>query len=162
MKKLLAIAALASVASVNAAEFGVGVNVGADNNRIYAPINLSENIRLEPYFSTYKANSDDDYNYRSSQLGIGLFKIEKISNQTSVYWGARTAYIDGHDSDGDDFDGYSVAPVLGFEYFPVKNFSVGGDVALEYNHIDSGSSGYAFDTNSSSTKTSVGVKFYFN
>lgn len=161
MKKLLTIAALASAVSVNAADFGVGVNVGSDNNTIYAPINLSESIRIEPYFSTYKSSSDD-YSYRSSRLGLGLFKVEKTSNQTSVYWGARAAYIDGHDSDGEDFDGYSVAPVLGFEYFPVKNFSVGGDVALEYNHVNSGSGSNAFDGNNSATKTSVGVKFYFN
>lgn len=161
MKKLsLAIAALVSAVSVNAADIGVGASIGTNDNTIYVPINVNENFRVEPYVSTYKVN-DDDYSYRSSRLGVGLFKLEKTSSQTSVYWGARASYIDGRDSDDGDFDGYSIAPVLGFEYFPVKNFSVGGDVALEYTDVDSDSDSYPFATQSTSTKTSVGVKFYF-
>jgi hypothetical protein len=161
MKKLsLAIVGLVAAVNANSADSGVGASIGTGDDTIYIPINLSESFRIEPYVSAYKVN-DADYSYRRSRLGVGLFKLEKTSSQTSMYWGARASYIDGRDSDDGEFDGYSIAPVLGFEYFPVKNFSVGGDVALEYIDIDSDSGDYPFATQSSSTKTSVGVKFYF-
>lgn len=161
MKKLLAIAALSSVASAHAADFGVGANIGSDSSTIYAPINLSEGFRIEPYLSAYKSDYDNA-SYRRSELGAGFFKLEKTSNQTDVYWGARVGYIDGRDTDKEDFDGYSVAPVLGFEYFPVKNFSVGGEVAVEYNHLNSDSTNYFDNANATTTRGRVGIKFYFN
>jgi len=161
MKKLLTFAAIGILTSVEAfaADVGVGVDVSAGNNTIYVPINISKEFRVEPYFSTYKNDDDDGFSYRQSKVGVGLFKVSEAAHNTNVYWGARAAYIDGHsDIDESKYDGYSIAPVLGFEYFPVKNISVGADVSLEYTHVDRDNS---YDSSSSATKTSIGVKYYF-
>lgn len=160
MKKLLTFAAIGILSSVEvfAADIGVGVDLNAGSNTIYVPINLSKEFRIEPYFSTQKTYDEDDYSYRYSKFGVGFFKVTEVADKTNLILGARAAYIDGHHSyDNSDFDGYSVAPVLGFEYFPVKNISVGADVSIEYGKIDD--DGYKSST--SGTKTGLALKYYF-
>jgi hypothetical protein len=156
MKKLLTVAAIGLLSSLEvfAADVGLGVDLNSGSNTVYVPINLANGIRIEPYFSTYKYTNENNYSYdyRVSTLGAGVFKVSEAANNTNIFWGARAGYIDGK-----SYDGYSVAPVLGFEYYLVKNLSLGADVSLEYEHIND-----VNDSSSTKTKTSLGVKYFFN
>ncbi len=160
MKKSIFVTVLAilSATSAYAADFGVGVEVGEGRNAIYVPINVSEGFRIEPYFSNYKSEQGDDYNSRQSELGLGLFRVSKLSDKTNLLLGARAAYAENNFYD-EDMDGYSVAPVLGFEYFPVNNISLGADVSYVYTKLEDDNSDD--DLTTSRTKTAINVKFYF-
>lgn len=167
MKKVtLFIITLLSAANLQAAEFGLGATLNSDASTIYIPINITKEFRLEPFIMSYKQNQDetsyqDANNYRMNQYGLGLFKVKEAANNTNIFMGARIAYFSG--DNGGKFNGYTLAPVIGFEYFPVKNFSLGADAAWEYSHITSND--YYSDeyiTKSYRTKTSIAFKYYFN
>ncbi|RYY76981.1 MAG: hypothetical protein EOO52_05680 [Gammaproteobacteria bacterium] len=160
MKKniFVAFVSILSATSAYAADFGLGVDIKDDAHTIYVPINVSEGFRIEPYFSNHKLSQDDPFDSRESELGVGFFKVSEVAEKTNMVWGLRGSYIDGkyyHD----EFDGYSVAPVLGLEYFPVSNVSVGADVSYSYRKVEGDS--FSGNATSSGTKTAVSVKFYF-
>lgn len=160
MKKIILAAgvSLLSVASTYAAEFGVGADVNNGNATVYVPIKVSDGFRVEPYFSNQKSDQENSFNSRQTEIGLGLFNVSNLSDKTNLLLGARASYIRHHYYD-ESLEGYSVAPTLGFEYFPVQNISLGADVSYVYSKLDG--KGSTDDITSSGTRTAVSVKFYF-
>jgi hypothetical protein len=86
------------------------------------------------------------------ELSIGLFGKSQLMESARVYYGMRAAYIDGEgettstaeydlprtvvNSNRQSFDGYRVAPTLGFEYSFTEHFSLGAEVAWFYLNVD--------------------------
>jgi hypothetical protein len=86
------------------------------------------------------------------EYGLGLFKVSAIGEALSVYYGLRASYIDGGAKltsttssaaffeetriDRQDFDGYRLAPTIGFEYAFNTHFSLGLEAAWSYEDID--------------------------
>lgn len=167
MKKIIFIVTTLLLSlNVNAAEFGFGATLDGDSTTIYIPINITKEFRVEPYFSSFKQKqSEFSGAYRANQYGFGLFKVKEAAHNTNIIMGVRAAYFSG-DSNG-KFDGYNFGPVLGFEYFPVKNFSVGADASWQYTQMEYSTSPVYYEDGGYTTKyyrttTSVFIKYYFN
>lgn len=176
----LSIAALVA-SGAQAAQVGLGVadtNYGFNSDwgtTVLVPINVNSSLRLEPYFSrsTYnRSNPGSWHEYgQSSALGLGVYNVQPAANNTNVLLGVR-AELDrstDHELSGstyyrNSYNGYSLAPVLGFEYFIVKNLSIGADAAYwfsrETNRYNSGGSSRYYYS-SSGTMTDITVKYYF-
>ncbi len=166
MKKIMFFATTLLLSlNVNAAEYGFGATLNGESSTIYIPINITKEFRVEPYFSSFK-QKPNEYSgpYRANQYGLGLFKVKEAPYNTNIIMGVRAAYTSG-DSSG-KFDGYSFGPVLGFEYYPIENFSVGADVSWQYTQMKySGAPQYygddGYTTKYYRTTTSVFIKYYF-
>lgn len=174
MKKMLfplflASAAFASTAS--AADVGIGVSF-SDQQTIYVPIELNNNMRLEPFFS----RSDDEVsthvgtttitNESSSMLiGAGFFgKMKGGSPNLQMYFGGRLGLIQIDETSttcgtttctsvSSDGSGFVIAPTAGMEYAFDKKFVVGGEVSVFYNDVE--------DTTSSGTSTQIVLRYFF-
>jgi hypothetical protein len=85
------------------------------------------------------------------EYGLGFFKVSAIGEALSVYYGLRASYIDGGTKqtftssteffedtriDRQDFDGYRLAPTIGFEYAFNTHFSLGLEAAWSYEDSD--------------------------
>ncbi|MBN1599700.1 MAG: hypothetical protein JW894_15500 [Bacteroidales bacterium] len=113
-------------------------------------INITQHFRLEPeagliwFKLKIEENEDNEEIDEEEQttlgysIGLGafwMFQREKVS----FYLGGRIMhdkaeferiYID--DTMTDTFIAFKFGPSLGFEYFLVKNFSIGGELSLQY------------------------------
>lgn len=141
---------LAAISSQSNAEessygFGVGVN---DGIKIYFPINKGDLI-IEPTLATYgrdNKTADSRYEYKTIEVGVGVFKNKKVTEDTYMYYGGRLGYIDGENkgfyqytssssSHSNEEDGYFIAPTLGVQYFLTDSISVGLDAAFMYSKV---------------------------
>jgi hypothetical protein len=174
MKKIgLAILAASCSFSVNALDVGLGAGVGNwDSEYIYVPININSDFRVEPYLYHYKYDTDyknpavNDYNYSSTEVGLGLFKVNPAAESINVLIGARLGYYEYESDWGpgsySDSDGYSIAPTLGFEYFMAPNLSVGAEASWIFSKGDGkDSSSGKWDDEDNRTTTAVTMKYYF-
>ena len=182
MQKLLFSALLAASSASYATQFGVGVGIVEGGQSIYFPVNISNDIRLEPYliYSRNKTNYDfspstgsNDYTYTSNytNVGLGIFKVLKQSNETNLYFGARvgsiktknnTVYADptipSYPRAG---KGFTVAPVAGFEYYLNPNLSLSAEISISHYHQKSTDSLLITKSNWTSTETGIRAKYYF-
>lgn len=171
--------------SVLAADFGIGVSARSDDAWIYAPINISQNFRIEPsiryvsneYSTTQQSGVSvaDTYSQETESLefGVGVFRLVKIAESAQLYFGARVAYVD-FESTVDDtvtyFPGYSVAahsessqdgyrigPTIGFEYLFGEHFSIGGEASYTFLDIE-GESKLTVEDSLSSTRVETEQK----
>ncbi|MFV2057495.1 MAG: hypothetical protein ACC707_13570 [Thiohalomonadales bacterium] len=153
-------ASLLSTGNVMAADFSFGI--GADvrsGSKIYLPMHIGGFI-VEPSFSSNKPNRKRTRNTSTStnitesnrkfrQIGVGLFKDDTISETAHVYYGAKVGYFKSEDnyivvesnsvnnySSTDTISGYFIAPTIGAQYYATRRFSLGIDIAIEYNKSD--------------------------
>ncbi len=182
MKKICFSVLLVIVFSVNvsATDFGIGVSVKSYDSAIYIPITISPAFRIEASVR-YSESEDkrDDYKYERSsyEFGIGAFGTSKPRDFIVLYYGARLAYINGEYENSnnyyylgspgrdEEFDGYRISPILGFEYFIIKNFSIGGEVELyflktEGEIVDDGVK-VDIEENANGTYTRAILRYYF-
>ena len=139
--------------------FGMGIGIGLGNAytggtpatppiSILATFNLSDSFRLEPNFGFWVvtegatasslldavAGSKGGYGV---QAGLGAFYLTRPLKQMALYGGGRigmifsgaSATVDGVDVDASQSSIY-VAPTLGFEWWIVRAFSIGGELQV--------------------------------
>jgi hypothetical protein len=164
--------------SAQSQDVGIGMKWNGGTG-ILIPVKLNENLMLEgsvaysdssdTYNGGYFGNSD--HTYKEMSYGVGLFWLKPMGDSVRAYLGPRVAYNQyktTFESSGVRSDSqtntWSVAPTLGFEYFPVKHLSLGGEVGLSYAHVagtpDSGSGGLV-KAHALSTTSSVLIRYYF-
>jgi hypothetical protein len=93
----------------NAADYGVGVSAKSDDAWIYAPIDLSDHMRLEPSIrqsstklsssstsgSTYTTYIDEGRTEsKAIEVGLGFFWLTPVADSVQLYYGVRAAYVD--------------------------------------------------------------------
>jgi len=180
-KTLFALVAILSLNStpLNAVEFGVGINLSGSGSTIYLPVNITENLRIEPYLSILKSTdkggaqpTDYSSTIETNNFGLGLFYVKHISDNKNVIIGVSADYLRGKRNSisggisTSDYKvrGYSIGPVLGVEYFPIPGLSIGGDVSWEYSkrfeHSQDLVNSDIYNT-SSRTTTNATIKYYF-
>ena len=154
----------------------------------YIPINISSRFRIEPEIGFYLGSSDVKKSdngwyekttdtYRHFHIGVGILPIREI-NSILLNYGIRAGYIyDSYKSDYNmgstvsdktDYNGFYLSPVFGSEYRFSGNFSVGGEVQLQFTNLDgegkdsmSPTMGQDLYTTSLSTRTLITTRFYF-
>ena len=181
MKKYLALSlALMSSATLAQVQTGVGVSVQDSGSKIYVPINITKEFRIEPTFSYAQQNSDrEDYSefeFKTYELGIGLFGVKAIASEFNFLYGlnlglsrgsSENTYDDSDSKYESEMKGVSLSHIVGFEYYFVENISIGSEVALVYSKLDiTDSSSFDDDEDKSSQKTittdtSLNIRFYF-
>lgn len=184
---LLALAVLGLASWSSAAEVGLGVSFKQNENTIYLPVKISPGLMIEGFLSQNRNSNTVTYATLSGPAstqtwstntvvtGISIFWLRPITENTNVYFGPRLGYISQKNSNGFDGDvsenrnhGYLVSPTLGFEYFPIKHLSIGGEVGYNYASMSGSSTSMlslgnssSMDSTSSGTVTAVMVRFYF-
>lgn len=160
------------------ADFGLGVGFGQDAGTIYAPIDMTVGLRVEPYISAQRQSGTSTLPSSSStssaRYGVGVFATRRATESINVFAGSRFAYAKRKLTDSSsgtnnsmNTSGYVVAPTIGFEYFFQKNISIGAEAAVSYSRItgrNTYGSGTDLDTKeiSTATSTAVTIKYYFN
>jgi len=192
MRKItaLSLAALGFYPCCSAQQFGIGMSLKQYESTLYLPVKTKGGLLIEgalTYSHSSQSSSQTDslgnaYNntYSSSSLipGVGIFWLMPMTENTHAYLGPRLWYISQKQSNSGYYGGpsgvstenkthgYAAAPILGFEYFPLKNISIGGEVGYSFTK-QSGSStsipvgSSTSDYTSNGTTSSVMVRYYF-
>ncbi len=137
-------------------QFGIGVAIDSDIQKIYAPITMGSFI-LEPTFTVEDSENEGlDQSVSGTvmtettlrEFGVGAFHFNNPNDKTRIYYGARMGRMNletetgfsGGPHSGDSFSrdshGYFFAPTIGFEYFVMPNVSFGGEVQGRYSSIE--------------------------
>jgi hypothetical protein len=181
MKKYLALSlALMSTTALAQVQTGVGVSVQDSGSKIYVPINITEEFRIEPKFSYAKQSSDredySEFDFKIYELGIGLFGVKAIAPEFNFLYGLNLGLLRGSSEnkyDGSEnkyeseMKGVSLSHIVGFEYYFVENISIGSEVALVYSKLDETYSSSFDDEDDKTTQktiatdTSLNIRFYF-
>lgn len=148
------------------AETKVGIGTGAisffsgySGGALSVPIKLDSSVLIEPYigYMTRSENADSTLpNYylndrESYQVGIGLYKLKKISAEYELYYGAafaagtstqthenRNTYISGsttysnYRKNKTDASEYMIKPTLGISYLVNENLIFSIDTGVYY------------------------------
>ena len=110
------------------------------------------------------------------EAGAGLFGLSLPKDSVRIYYGARIGYVSVHTElkfdngtviirDSDTHSGYHFAPTLGFEYLFNSHFTLGGEVAYFYQHLEgdetfqSGSS--TFESDATGTEGFLVLRYFF-
>ncbi len=154
-------------------QFGIGVAIDSDVQKIYAPVTVGSFI-IEPtiaveYSDDEETNQTDNSKEKSEdkflELGIGAFHFIEPNDKTRLYYGARVGYVrleNETDSFSSDSDGYYIAPTAGFEYFFVPSVSLGGEVAWQYTDLEGDNDGDTdTDSKSNRTVTDIVLRYHF-
>jgi hypothetical protein len=138
---------------------GVSVQGG---RTVFASIDLSETLRIEPsiYYSKDRSSGDSPNKYEYIELLTGFFKLKNYSEKSKLFYGARAGYSAYHHrgySGSEHFEGYKIAPTMGLEYLLVENITLSGEVSFNY----SNENGNAETRESTNTDTELSVRYYF-
>ena len=167
MKRALPLVFLVACSShALAADFGVGVSVQSNDAWIYAPIDVTPGLRIEPSIRFVSSESESQTQSSSfgfpittsvksesdqRELAVGLFGKTLLGESVRLYYGARAAYIDNETKqriatrfqnsedvveEESSLDGYRISPTLGFEYLINEHFSLGGEAEWFYQDLD--------------------------
>jgi hypothetical protein len=176
MKKILSIVILLSLSSFAFSDVGIGISARLEDREVYFPIDFKDRYRIEPSISIIHVESTGGYTQDSSKIGVGLFRKKEVADQVAILLGARLSYAHFSPSysgvywSASGTDLYTVTPTLAMEYAVSKNFSVGGEVGLEYSEqpgfiykFDNGSE-YPYKTTykNAVSKTSLVLRYFFN
>ena len=167
MKRALTIALLAACSSnVLAADFGVGVSVQSNDAWIYAPIDVTPGLRIEPSIRFVDSESESQTQSSSfglpittsvktesdqRELAVGLFGKTLLGESVRLYYGARAAYIDNETKQRIATRFQTVEDVLEWFY---------QDLDSDISQTDAEVAGTA-KLNSNGTATRVIVRFTF-
>lgn len=181
MKRLLtSLLCLGLASAAGAADLGLGFAIQSNGGYIMVPIKLSDSMNLEGF----AAYNRWDYRYGQGtvnamenqqsrfQAGLGVFWKRELTTSTNLYLGPRISwtkennenrYLSGNNKDSST--GYQLAPILGFEYYPIKSLSIGGEVGLAYSHLSGDNSNYGYpetrQSNVLQTVSSLMMRVYF-
>lgn len=162
-----------------AVDFGIGVSVKNNENSLFLPLRLNENWLLEGQLQAMKTRQTVDgtepaYGYTNSYLraGLGIFWTRKVAEKTHLLMGSRFSHIKrtfGGFGSEDTASGWDVAPTAGLEYFPVRWFSIGGEVAYGFERIKGNNSWHlpvagespSYRTRSQETRSAIILRAYF-
>lgn len=181
MRKLLLCFAFAVTAATASAQeaapagkpmVGVGVALGGStflpgltggstilpggSNKILIPINVSSNLRVEPFLGYTQVRTKDtssplgdDVDWASTlTIGAGVYLLGDLGSNAEVYGGGRLAInrvaagfeykSSGTTVSGDDsFFGFGLAAVGGAEYYLSPRFALGVEAELGFDTIES-------------------------
>jgi len=111
---------------VSANEHGLGVSLKAGDPAIYYHYAINERLFVEPFLRYVKEKQGTSVNsieFKSVDVGVGVFGRNGLMDKTQMYYGARFAVIDREVKYSPDFgrpddgqDGYRIAPTIGFLY----------------------------------------------
>lgn len=153
-------------------KFGIGATSAHDVITLYAPITRGD-LFVEPTlrFSENKSSYQfGNTSYKSTELGVGIFKRSKRGENIYLYGGGRVGRFNAKsrytDSWGSSYSskssGYSIAPSIGAEYEFANNFSVGLELAYVYTKTKSENNGIVVSENTSiAAKKDVIVRYRF-
>lgn len=187
--QIFARAALFAVLPLAGGDVGIGVSFKSNEGSIFLPYQVSERFRVEGNLQHRRMQSESrgpwegrsNATDRSTSIGVGLMWLRPVGQGSTLYAGPRLSYLNrsfkntmvSQDpalprevSYKTSASGLSVAPTLGYEYFPIKHLSVGGEVAVSYVKLDGGvawSNAAEAPMRSTSTETtsSLIVRMYF-
>ena len=185
-KRFFALTFIAAVASnAQASEVGIGVSAKSDDAWIYVPIDVSAKFRMEPSIRYTSSESTSSAQFiapppfvvysteaHTVELGIGLFGLLSPHESVRVYYGGRVSYMDGETEvtsegriDRSSYDGYRIAPTVGFEYLFNSHFTLGGEAAVYYESLEGTSIQGEFLTKSdfdrNGTATYLVLRYFF-
>ena len=153
MKKniIKAVSALGLVSALStsavAADFGMAAGIsGTNNSEIRGIVKLDDSMRLEPYVGFEYLSPSVGASRTNFTLGTAFHMLQPLSAKTDLYYGA---YIDFSTDALSDVD---LGPVAGVEYKFAKEFSVAGEVALNF--------GFGGATQIGTTTSAV-LRYYF-
>jgi hypothetical protein len=185
-RSLIVLAGVAGLAGpAMAEEVGIGVSFFQDSGMVFVPISVTQNFRVEPYAGFYKTSRSSDSPMQSSSnsssnsvLGTGLFATGRVLENVQLYGGGRVAYVrrkQSYASSSSSYpsqdtttstSGYLVAPTMGFEYFLLKNISIGAEVGISYTRTSGSENNSANEADTrestSGTSTAMTIRYYWN
>jgi hypothetical protein len=188
MKAIAALfVSLFCISNAAAAEYGIGLSAKSDNGLIYFPIDVSPKWRVEPYIRYSTDHTDSLQTVPPTvtipgqetdilEVGAGVFGLALPRESLRVYYGARVGYVNVHSvfrvdtgsttiRDSDTSDGYHVAPTFGFEYLFNSHFTLGGEAAYFYQHIESdetfGAGRSDFESDETGTEGFLILRYFF-
>jgi len=130
-------------------KYGIGASIGNSSTIIQIPINMKNNLRLEPYIGFVFSNYDNNSN-TVIQAGAALHKMYTIQDSLRGYYGAFLG-VESYSGDTSSTN-VILGPVLGAEYYLNDKFCLGAEVKLN---------AIIGDTTKISTSSSVLVRYYF-
>jgi hypothetical protein len=126
----------APTAAAETRRVGLGVSVSSLNAfALYVPIQ-DEAVRIEPAFSLALESVEGDSS-TALELGIGLFGLGRLGDQSRTYYGGRLAFVresvEVEDTSADAW-AFRLAPALGIEWVPSESVAVGveGQLGLSF------------------------------
>jgi hypothetical protein len=164
-------------------EVGAGCSLtqsGTGPRTIFVPIVVS-NLMIEgslavQHLSQNAGTGDartEDYFYP----GVGVFALRPLGAEARLYLGGRLTYINAQGKQTLDTGyglqtyafhetGFSIAPTIGIEYFPIKHLSIGGEVSYVISKTDTTNSQTQMvnqdsSFNGSGTQTQIILRWYF-
>jgi hypothetical protein len=154
---LLAAVSLAAAVSGPAYARDIGVATAITGNPpIRAQMDISPTTRVEATFRR-TATRFETYSLRNHTLGVGAFLMREPAEAVQLYYGARAAWLNQRLSGSHTDNGWSVGPVVGFEYFIGNSVSLGAEADWTYSSLGSGD----FRVRSDSTNVNVMLRYYF-
>jgi hypothetical protein len=147
MHQLIRIAAAAvalAVAAPAAAQqrasdgrFGLGVGLTDGplftGTEIFVPINVTPNLRVEPFFGIDSEDTDINGEFSQRLFGVGVFWVNPLAAQAQLYAGGRLAFVftDAKDPGPtpDEFERRDsfIGAALGGEYLPHPRIALGAE-----------------------------------
>jgi len=181
MKRLGIVLLLTGVSTLShGADVGLGFKLGGYGyNAITVPVRLSNGMTLEGQASYYDARQDyqvvEGYNsFNKSierEIGLGIFWRKQLTSSNELFYGPKLSYVSNtwNSSGGSKSShGYSLGALIGVEYFPVRNISIGGEAGVNYEYMNNGfgTGVYAMPADDSSyrkfeTFSDVFIRIYF-
>lgn len=133
--------------SVGFAGLGLNIDEVLSPANIYVPMTF-DNFRLEPeigYIRSSSSGEEEDITLSTFQIGTGLFGLNRLSDDTNIYFGGRLGFtrqsseifFGDFDPDGesDSSTNFFIGPALGSEHMLGDHFSIGGEAQLLYTSI---------------------------
>ena len=130
-------------------KYGMGISIGSSSNIVRLPIDMSNDMRLEPYIG-FKFNDNDYGSSTNVQAGIALEKMYTIESNLKGYYGAFLG-VESY-SGGETTTSAALGPIIGAEYYLNDKFCIGAEVRIN---------AILGDTTTVETDTSALIRYYF-
>jgi hypothetical protein len=134
--KITSAIALATVLTTSAVaseipQLGVGVGVTGNTTTLRGTIDLDNSLRLEPYFGFSYVNPDKGNSKTNLEIGTALHVKQVITNKINSYYGGFVG-VGSHDDGFGTTTTFNLGPVAGVEYALDKQFTLGGEVRVNF------------------------------
>ena len=134
------------------------------------PIDIGNSVKIEPQISYYQSENKE-WEEKETQMSFGVGGFYKTNkNDLSIYYGGVLGYkkYETEDTgDGEDItseeDGIYIEPKIGGEYNIISNFSIGGEVGIQYFNNKISDTGTTEDYNNKRMllRSKIIFRFYF-
>jgi len=191
MRKQLLLSLIAGglVLPCQGGDIGLGVSMNTQATDIYVPWKILPHLKLEGLASFEHQHSAQTESFAdangvpvqysstssgsSTSLGAGVFWLQPLTHASHLYMGPRIGFSTSKFTSNtgtasayrSNTNGLFIAPTLGFEYFPIKALSLGGEIGVSYSKDHSSEHGYnqghsAHDENEN-TFSKLILRYYF-